>query len=165
MRVRAVHGLEKQFRGRAAGAALFAFAYSATALADDVKIRDGLDIISANGSHHFSVEVANDDATRARGLMFRTAIGDDEGMLFSYGNLHPVTLWMHDTFIPLDMVFIGGDGRISHINALAEPLSEAHISSEGDVQAVLEIKGGRAAELGIGVGDKVVHPAVKQLSP
>ena len=134
-------------------------------MADDPTIRQGLDVVSVNGPHHFNVEVATDDATRARGLMFRRAIGADEGMLFLYDKPRAIQMWMKDTFVPLDMVFIGADGRVSHVHPLAEPLSEAVISSNGDVQGVLEIKGGLAAELGIGVGDKVVNPAVKLLTP
>ena len=151
--------------GRAATAALLAlvlvFIPPPAARPDDHAVRGALDVVSQNGTHRFMVEVASDDATRARGLMFRATLGDDEGMLFTYADPRAILMWMRSTYVPLDMLFIGTDGRVSHINSRAEPLSEAVISSDGEVQGVIEIKGGRAAELGIGVGDQVQHPSVK----
>lgn len=105
----------------------------------------------------FDVEIAESDQEKQLGLMFRTKLADSEGMLFPYGKNGSVTMWMHDTYIPLDMVFVREDGRIARIEAEAEPLSDRIISSEGEVFAVLELAGGAAKRLGIQPGDRVRH--------
>ena len=98
------------------------------------------------------------DAERSRGLMFREKLGPYEGMLFDFYQEAPVSFWMKNTLIPLDMVFIAGDGTVRHIHANAKPLSTDTIPSEYPVRAVLEINGGSARLLGIKPGDKVKHP-------
>jgi len=120
----------------------------------------GLEVIplavSQNGKvHRFMVEVASNDDEQARGLMFRTEMGPDEGMIFPHSPPRQASFWMKNTVIPLDIIFIGVDGRISNISANAEPYSLEPRSSQGLTTAVLELNGGRAAELGIVPGAKV----------
>jgi uncharacterized membrane protein (UPF0127 family) len=90
--------------------------------------------------------------------MFRDHLDDDRGMLFDFGDPRTITMWMRNTLISLDMLFIDGDGRIIRIAARTTPLSDAVIASGGPARAVLELRGGRAAELGIQPGDRVIHP-------
>jgi uncharacterized membrane protein (UPF0127 family) len=120
----------------------------------------GLDVIpltitSTKGRHAFRVEVARTAAEQAKGLMFRTAMGADEGMLFPRNPPDRASFWMRNTVIPLDLVFIAPDRRILNIAANAVPYDETSLSSAGPVIAVLELNGGRAAQLGIAPGDKV----------
>lgn len=105
--------------------------------------------------HSFKVEVAKTGPQQGRGLMFRTALGPDEGMIFPMDPPRQAAFWMKNTVIPLDIIFIGPDGRILNIAANAEPYSERPLPSAGEVKGVLELRGGRAAELGIVPGDKV----------
>jgi uncharacterized membrane protein (UPF0127 family) len=105
--------------------------------------------------HAFRVEVAGDAMEQARGLMFRTAMGADEGMIFPMEPPRLASFWMKNTVIPLDIVFIGVDRRILNVAANTVPYSEAPIPSAGKVSAVLELNAGRAAALGIGAGDSV----------
>lgn len=113
-----------------------------------------LTIRSANGEHRFTVEVAATPEEQARGLMFRRSLGPDQGMIFPYSPAQEVGFWMKNTLIPLDMIFIRSDGTIIRI-ATAQPHSLDPVRSGEPVAAVLEIAGGRAAELGIGEGDIV----------
>ena len=103
----------------------------------------------------FRVEVARTGEEQSRGLMFRTAMGPNEGMIFPMDPPRLASFWMKNTVIPLDILFIGVDGRISNIAANTVPYSEAPLPSVGEVKAVLELNGGRAAELGIVPGDRV----------
>jgi uncharacterized membrane protein (UPF0127 family) len=105
--------------------------------------------------HAFRVEVARTMPEQAKGLMFRTSMGADEGMIFPMSPPRPASFWMRNTVIPLDIIFVGVDRRILNIAANAVPYSEAPLPSAGMVSGVLELKGGRAAELGIGPGDRV----------
>jgi len=105
--------------------------------------------------HTFQVEVARTSAEQARGLMFRIAMGADEGMIFPMSPPRLASFWMRNTVIPLDIIFIGADRRILNIAANAVPYSETPIPSDGLASAVLELNGGRAVELGIAPGDKV----------
>ena len=120
-------------------------------------VYEPLDIITAKGPVHFRVEVAADEATRAQGLMFRTHLDDDQGMLFDFHTAQQVSFWMKNTLIPLDMIFIRADGVIANIADNTEPYSETPIPSDGPVLGVLEIGGGLTQELGIKPGDKVTH--------
>ena len=113
-----------------------------------------LTITSATGVHRFTVEIARTAEQQQRGMMFRTSIAPDEGMLFPYDSPQNVAFWMRNTLIPLDMIFIRTDGTIARI-ATAVPRSEVTVPSGEPVTAVLEIAGGRSAELGIRSGDKV----------
>jgi uncharacterized membrane protein (UPF0127 family) len=120
----------------------------------------GLEIIPltvqrGNRALRFKVEIARTGAEQARGLMFRTQMGADEGMLFPSDIPEPRSFWMKNTVIPLDIVFIGPDHLISNIAANAVPYSLDPIPSSGPAIAVLELNGGRAAELGIEPGARV----------
>ncbi len=105
--------------------------------------------------HTFRVEVAGTEAEQAKGLMFRTEMGADEGMIFPMDPPRGASFWMRNTVIPLDLIFVGPDGRISNIAANAIPYNEMPLASIGLVKGVLELKGARAAQLGIVAGDKV----------
>lgn len=110
---------------------------------------------SATAEHRFAVEMARTADEQSRGLMFRTAMGPDEGMIFPMDPPRFASFWMRNTVIPLDIIFIGPDGRILNIAASAQPYSEDHLRSVAPVKAVLELNGGRAAALGIAPGDTV----------
>ena len=116
-------------------------------------------IDSEHGPAKFQVEVAADPATQETGLMFRKSMAQDAGMLFDFHKPDFQTFWMKNTIIPLDMIFIRADGTISSIAPDATPYSETPIPSYEPVRAVLEINGGRAAQLGILPGDHV-HAAI-----
>ena len=110
------------------------------------------------GRLRFAVEVVATPESRARGLMFRRELPPMTGMLFDFEVEQPVSFWMRNTLIPLDMIFIRGDGVIRRVHAGAVPHDETAIPSGGPVRAVLEIAGGAAARLGIRAGDRVRHP-------
>jgi len=114
-----------------------------------------LDVVTARGAFHFTVEIADNPKAREKGLMFRKSLAPDRGMLFDFKSPREVAFWMKNTLIPLDMVFIAPDGRIVSIAREAAPLSEVPIPSGGVVLGVLEVRGGRAAEIGAAPGDKV----------
>jgi len=116
-----------------------------------------LEIVSKSGVHLFAVELATNDEERSRGLMFRKELPDGQGMLFDFVNVQPVSFWMRNTYIPLDMIFIRADGRILRIAENTEPLSERMVPSGGPVRAVLEVIAGTARKLGIAPGDRVAH--------
>ena len=118
-----------------------------------------LAIVSANGPHRFKVEVAETPAQMEQGLMFRTSLAPDAGMLFVYPQPTVATMWMKNTLIPLDMLFVDPRGRIVNIQQRAVPQSLDVISAAAPVRAVIELNGGTAARLGIELGDKVLHPA------
>jgi uncharacterized membrane protein (UPF0127 family) len=117
--------------------------------------RATIEIVSGSGVHAFDVQLATNDAERQRGLMFVKSLPEGQGMLFDFKRDQPVSFWMHNTYIPLDMIFIAGDGRIMHIAENAKPLSDDLIPSQYPVRAVLEVIGGTAAKLGIKPGDRV----------
>lgn len=113
-------------------------------------------IATARGERAFRAEVARTPQQQARGLMFRTQMGADEGMLFDYtADPHVLSFWMRNTVIPLDIIFITPDRRVLNIAANAVPYSEESLRATGVAAAVLELNGGRAAELGIAPGDRV----------
>ena len=114
-----------------------------------------IEIAGKSGVHAFAVELATNDAERERGLMFRKELPEGRGMLFEFEVERPVAFWMHNTYIPLDMIFIAGDGRIVNIAENAQPLSDALIASGGSVRAVLEVIAGTARKFGIRPGDRV----------
>jgi uncharacterized protein len=103
------------------------------------------------------VETVTSPAERAMGLMFRRSLAADAGMLFLYARPQPVEMWMKNTFIPLDMIFIGNDWRVSHIAEWAEPFSLSTIASEGAVIGVVEVNAGTARDIGLKPGDKVTY--------
>ena len=110
----------------------------------------------------FQVEVARNDADRAQGLMFRRSMPADRGMLFDFGRVAPVAMWMQNTYLSLDMLFIRPDGTIARIAADTEPLSTRTIPSGEPILAVLELNAGTAARLGIRAGDRVEHPLFRR---
>ena len=117
-----------------------------------------VEIVGKGGVHVFTVEIADDDAERARGLMYRKELPEGRGMLFDFHREQDVAFWMKDTYISLDIIFIRGDGTIRRVAANTEPLSEVSIPSGGPVRAVLEVIAGTAKKLGIEPGDKVAAP-------
>ena len=120
-----------------------------------------LDVTGGFGTARFAVEVADDPAERAKGLMFVEELGPREGMLFVYEAERPgIAFWMRNTFIPLDMIFADAEGVIVSVHANAVPLDETPIPAGAPAQFVLEVPGGRAAALGIEAGDRLVHPAI-----
>ncbi|WP_308910211.1 DUF192 domain-containing protein [Pseudokordiimonas caeni] len=117
-----------------------------------------LAVLKADGTRiELQVETATDDASRAEGLMFRTHMAPDHGMLFIFEEPVRAQFWMRNTLIPLDMLFIRTDGRVANIIANAEPQTDDPRPSKGRVIGVLELAGGRAAELGIKPGDRILH--------
>ncbi|HZH09686.1 MAG TPA: DUF192 domain-containing protein [Microvirga sp.] len=124
---------------------------------------EALSIVTQGGQRQsFQVEVARNDADRAQGLMYRRSMAPDRGMLFDFGRVEPVSMWMQNTYLPLDMLFIRPDGTIARIAANTEPLSTRTIPSGEPVLAVLELNAGTAAKLGIRAGDRVEHPLFKR---
>lgn len=142
---------------RFASAATAAFLlFVAPAFADDTQ----LTVKSANGEHHFTVEIADTPAQQQKGLMFRQELAPDAGMLFDFHESRQVSFWMQNTLIPLDMLFIRSDGSIANIHVNAHPLDPTSIPSDGPVEFVLEIPGGRSVELEIKAGDTVVNDRI-----
>ena len=132
----------------------------------DAMRRETLTLITAGGRHVIDIEVTETPAEKARGLMFRTHLADKAGMLFTYDRPREITMWMRNTYIPLDMVFIRADGVVHRIEALDRAvLAQTIIASRGDVLACLELAGGAAERLGLKPGDRVEHrffkPAAK----
>jgi uncharacterized membrane protein (UPF0127 family) len=119
---------------------------------------DTLEIVSKTGVHVFSVELAVTDEQRARGLMERRSLPEGRGMLFKFEPDQVIQMWMHNTYIPLDMIFIRSDGRILRIAENTTPLSDRVISSGAAARGVLEVSAGTARKLGIAPGDRVAHP-------
>jgi uncharacterized protein len=115
----------------------------------------GLTVTGMGRPHHFRVEVAQSRVEQAKGLMYRTKLAPDEGMLFPMDPPRAAAFWMRNTVIPLDIIYIGTDRRIINIAATTVPYDETPLPSAGIAAAALELAGGRAAELGIAPGDKV----------
>jgi uncharacterized protein len=123
--------------------------------------RETLTLVTAAGERKIDIEVAETMEEKALGLMFRTTLADTAGMLFPYGSPQELTMWMRNTYIPLDMVFIRADGVVHRIEVRTTPLSEKVIASEGNVTAVLELAGGASERLGLKPGDRVLHSHFK----
>ena len=130
------------------------FGGASQALAGALSV-EPLSIATTRGGFHFSVEIADNDATREHGLMFRKSLAADHGMLFDFKTPQSVAFWMKNTLIPLDILFIAADGHIVSIARNAVPMSQTPIPGGGDVLCVLEVRGGRAAEIGAEPGDLV----------
>ena len=122
--------------------------------------KDTISIASGDKTHKFRVELALTHQQQMQGLMFRRNMAPDAGMLFVYRREAPIAMWMKNTYIPLDMLFISRDGKIVKIAERTVPLSEATISSGEAVIAVLELNAGTASRLGIGPGDRVLASAL-----
>lgn len=127
---------------------------------------DRASFLTADGTVSFDIEIADTAATRAQGLMFRTELPPNRGMLFIYETARPVSFWMRNTLIPLDLVFMDSSGVIRHIHPMAKPLDETPIPGalKGDPRPerlmVLEIAGGEAARQGLAVGQPMAHPGL-----
>jgi uncharacterized membrane protein (UPF0127 family) len=117
-----------------------------------------LEIVSKSGVHVFSVEVMRTPEEKAKGLMYRRELPEGRGMLFDFSPEQQVQMWMKNTYIPLDMIFIRADGRILRIAENTTPESEAIIPAGGSVRGVLEVIAGTAKKYGIAPGDRVAHP-------
>jgi uncharacterized membrane protein (UPF0127 family) len=115
---------------------------------------------TATGDYPFTIEIADTPQEQQKGLMYRQDLAPDAGMLFDYGKEQRVSFWMQNTYIPLDMVFIAADGTVKHVHANAKPLDPTSIPSRFAVRFVLEIPGGRAAEIGLKEGDRLEHVRV-----
>ena len=120
-----------------------------------------LEIVTKNGVHVFSVEMATTDKERETGLMYRKELPDGKGMLFDFSPEQQISMWMKNTYISLDMIFIRADGRILRIAEHTEPQSLNIISSGGLAKGVLEVIAGTAQKYGIAPGDRVAHPLFK----
>ncbi|WP_363331064.1 DUF192 domain-containing protein [Brevundimonas sp.] len=117
-----------------------------------------LTITTASGEHRFMVEIADDDMERQRGLMEREPLADDRGMLFEFPDVAERGFWMRNTPSSLDIIYIDPRGRIVSIAKNATPMSDAVIPSNGPASGVLELRAGRADEIGARAGDRVSHP-------
>ena len=117
-----------------------------------------LEIVTKNGVHVFSVEMATTEEEKTTGLMYRKELPDGKGMLFDFSPEQQISMWMKNTYISLDMIFIRADGRILRIAENTEPMSTKIISSGGLAKGVLEVVAGTAQKYGIQPGDRVAHP-------
>ncbi len=117
--------------------------------------QDTIEIVTGSGVHVFSVELATNEMERSLGLMYRKEMAPNHGMLFDFQHDQPVQFWMHNTYLPLDMIFITGDGRVLHVAENAKPMSDTLIPSGGAVRGVLEVVAGTAHKFGIKAGDLV----------
>ncbi len=124
---------------------------------------ENIAVVTAKGDKHvFDVEIARSPSEQAYGLMNRTSMPKDHGMLFVFKDEIERSFWMKNTLIPLDMIFIRHDGTIHRIHGSAIPNDLTPIFSQGPAMAVLELNGGRAADLGLKAGDRVLHKSFKQ---
>jgi len=124
-----------------------------------------LSIETPHGTFSFQVEMAESMSQRAHGLMFRRELAPDHGMLFLYPREETIMMWMKNTYISLDMLFIGRDGRITRIAAETKPMSTDIIASGPRAKAVLELAARTASRLGIKEGDRIIHPAFDASEP
>jgi len=143
--------------GQAAAAALLIALLFVVLRAPSYAADDTLEIVSKTGVHVFAVELAVTEEQRSRGLMFRRSLPEGQGMLFKFEPDQVITMWMHNTYIPLDMIFIRSDGRILRIAENTKPESDNIISSGAPARGVLEVIAGTARKLGLAPGDKVAH--------
>jgi len=116
---------------------------------------------TTKGRFAFTTEIADTPELRQRGLMFRHRLPEDRAMLFDWGRIEPVSMWMRNTLVSLDMIFIAADGRVARVAEATEPLSETIIASGEPVAAVLEVVAGTAERIGLKPGDRVHHPMFK----
>ena len=154
-------------RGRArlwllVAAALALCAFAVDRLGVQAASIQPLEIVTKNGVHVFSVEMATTEEEKQTGLMYRKELPDGKGMLFDFSPEQQISMWMKNTFISLDMIFIRADGRILRIAENTEPQSTKIISSGGLAKGVLEVIAGTAQKYGIAPGDRVAHPLFKR---
>ena len=127
---------------------------------------DHLVIVTADGKHHgFDVELAQTVAQQTQGLMYRKSLPADAGMLFDFHQAKPIAMWMKNTLLPLDMIFITAEGRVAGVAERTIPQSQDIIPSPGAVLAVLEVNGGTASRLGLKAGDRVEYPLFGAVKP
>ncbi len=122
---------------------------------------ESLEIVTATGPHQFQIEVARTDRERQTGLMNRRSMPQDHGMLFLFPAEQPISMWMKNTYIALDMIFVSRKGRVTGVAQDAVPMSEAIIPSGPPAYAVIELNAGAARAMGLAVGDQVRHPSFK----
>ena len=123
--------------------------------------KDVLHIKTSSGEHKIEIEIAESSEDQSMGLMYRTSVPPGTGMLFPYETSREITMWMRNTYVSLDMVFIKADGVVHRVEHGTEPLSERIIPSKGPAKAVLELVAGDAKRLGIKAGDLVQHAVFK----
>lgn len=127
--------------------------------------RETVMIETIKGRFEFQVEIAETLEQKERGLMFRKSLPADAGMIFAYVPAQNVHMWMQNTFISLDMVFINADGTVQRIAAHTEPFSQTVVASKGPVMAVLELNAGTAERIGLATGDRVHHGLFANAAP
>ncbi len=128
--------------------------------------RDQLYIVTSSGRHEIKLEIADTEEKKRLGLMFRTELADGHGMLFPYDSPQEITMWMKNTYISLDMIFIGADGTVVRVARNTEPMSEEIVSSQRPALGVLELKAGAADKYGIIAGkSRVEHPYFEAAEP
>lgn len=126
------------------------------------EVREPVTLVTESGRHVILSEIADTPFKQSRGLMFRRSMPDNQGMLFLYNSSQDITMWMKNTFISLDMVFIRANGTVHRIETDTEPFSENIISSGGDAVAVLELKAGTSLRLKLRPGDRVEYKFFKK---
>ena len=146
-------------RSASAVLAIAALALPASAWAEELVLH------SSTGEYRFNVDVVDTPESRAQGLMFVTELADDAGMLFDFKEERPVSFWMRNTFIPLDMIFIDAAGVVKTVHVNARPHDPTSIPSGVPVRYVLEIAGGRSQEIGLEPGDTVEHDRIGVAAP
>jgi uncharacterized protein len=146
----------RRFGHLAAGVLAAVFLWPAFAYADETRAT----LVTDTGSYDFTVEVVDTPQSRAKGLMYRTDLAPDAGMLFDFKEERETAFWMQNTLIGLDMIFIRADGTVRTVHANAIPHDTTSIPSGGPVQFVLEIPAGRAAEIGLKPGDRLAHDRI-----
>jgi uncharacterized membrane protein (UPF0127 family) len=149
----------KQFAPLFACAALLAACGAAPALFPELEQTD-IEAVTSSGTHAFRVWIADDDESRERGLMNVRELPADHGMLFMFEAPRERAFWMKDTYLPLDLVFIGADGRVLNI-VTGQPLSLNPILSRGEAIATLEVLGGTSSRIGLAPGDRVSLPTLQ----
>ena len=122
-------------------------------------------IVSENGEHNFKVEEAKTLDQQARGMMFREEMSEDTGMIFEFEEPKVATIWMKNTALPLDIIFVRSNGKILKIEHMAQPYTLRSASSEAVVAAVVELKGGTSKDLGIQPGDTIKHTFFENFAP
>jgi len=153
-----VRAIELSRRAVLVGAGLMGF--SGAAHAELVTFtRSKLVISTAKGQFPFDIELALTPAQMAQGLMYRRTLAADAGMLFDYGDPQPIAMWMKNTFIPLDMIFVARDGKVVDVHERAVPMSLDTIESKVPAKAVIELNAGTVGRLGIQIGDTVHYAA------
>jgi uncharacterized membrane protein (UPF0127 family) len=144
---------------RLATLACLALVSAAPAIAEALS-KATLTLETASGPHQFNVEVAATPQERELGLMLRPSLPENSGMLFLYETPQPIAMWMKNTIVPLDMIFIDSWGKVHRIETNTEPFSLDPISSDGDVIGILEVNAGVAEKIGLKTGDKVIYPGL-----